>query len=980
MERPKNVLASMLALIMIFSGLVGLFSGLTTAYAAGSGSLRAAGDSGDSGNRGEMPFLPSSTDWPQAQSDLRPDPQALFGRLSNGFRYVLLPNPKPIDRTSMHLVVQAGSLQEAEDERGIAHFLEHMLFNGSTHFPPGELVKYFQKIGMQFGPDANAHTGFYETVYDINLPVSDRQSLREALQVMQDYAEGALLLPSEIERERGVILAEKRARDSADYRSYVASLAFELAGTRFPDRLPIGSETVIRSADQSVFKAFYDAWYRPDNMVLVMVGDFDPALARELVEAQFRQMAARAPARENPATGQVKHEKLKTFYHHEKELGSTSVTLQVLTHDAHATDTAEFQRRQIEEQLANQILRNRLNRTLNQAGSPITDVSAGSGIFLRQTRYGYISADCQPEDWRDALTLIEQTLRQALQYGFGEEELERVKQDYRAGLEQAAAQAGTRDSSRLARNLIRSVLDDRVFRSPEQEKLFAEPVIAAATTRTLQDRLRHIWAVSHRLVLVTGNAAIVSPSATPEDQIAAVFNQSQVTPVSLPVKVQRVAFPYLPPPSQEGRIAAQQEQADIGVSLVRFENDIRLNFKATDFTADEIQFVLSFGEGRAGVPVGKSALATLADAVVNESGLGRLDKEALAQALAGKKTDIRFGVRDDRFTLEGSSTPDEIELMFQLLSAYIVDPAFREDAWQLALNRYQQMYRTLQQSVDGVLNLYGWRFLSGNDPRFGLPSPEAFEGLSVTDVENWIVPALRQGAMELAIVGDVGRETVVRMAARYLGSLPGKRAEAIKPENRTGPVFPAARQMNVDVVSQIEKAQLVMAFPTDDMWDIGRTRRLNILAEIVSERLRLRIREKLGAAYSPGAFSHPSRTYKDYGLFIIYIPLAPKLVDTVQTEVEAIIRDIRQDGISPEELQRALEPTLTGIKDRFRENGYWLNTVLAGASFAPVQLDWCRTIIADYASIRAGDIEQLARRYLDLSKRAVISARSAGGV
>jgi zinc protease len=511
MERPKNVLASMVALIMIFSGLVGLFSGLPTAYAAGGGSIGAAGGSGDSGNRGEMPPVPSSTDWPQAQSDLRPDPQAMFGRLSNGFRYVLLPNPKPIDRTSMHLVVQAGSLQEAENERGIAHFLEHMLFNGSTHFPPGELVKYFQKIGMQFGPDANAHTGFYETVYDINLPLSDRQSLREALQVMQDYAEGALLLPSEIERERGVILAEKRARDSADYRAYVASLAFELAGTRYPDRLPIGSETVIRSADRSVFKAFYDAWYRPDNMILVMVGDFDPALARELVEAQFRQMEARAPARANPAPGQVAHEKLKTFYHHEKELGSTSVTVQVLTHDAHAIDTADFQRRQIEEQLANQILRNRLNRALNQAGSPITDVSAGSGIFLRQTRYGYISADCQPENWRDALTLIEQTLRQALQYGFDEEELERVKQDYRAGLEQAAAQAGTRDSSTLARNLIRSVLDDRVFRSPEQVKLFAEPVIAAATTQTLQDRLRHIWGVSHRLVLVTGNAAIVSP-------------------------------------------------------------------------------------------------------------------------------------------------------------------------------------------------------------------------------------------------------------------------------------------------------------------------------------------------------------------------------------------------------------------------------------------------------------------------------------
>jgi zinc protease len=979
MECPKSVLASMVTLIIIFSGLLGLFHGLPTAYAIDSGSIREADGSRDSGNRGGMASKLSPKDWPQAQSDLRPDPQAQFGRLSNGFRYVLLPNPKPKNRTSIHLVVQAGSLQETETERGVAHFLEHMLFNGSTHFPPGELVKYFQKIGMQFGPDANAHTGFYETVYDINLPVSDHQSLREALQVMQDYAEGALLLPSEIERERGVILAEKRARDSAEYRSYVASLAFELAGTRFPDRLPIGSEAVIQSADRSVFKAFYDAWYRPDNMILVMVGDFDPVLARELVEAQFMHMAARAPARENPATGQVKHEKLKTFFHHEKELGSTSVALQVLTHDSNSIDTADVQRRQIEDQLTNQILRNRLNRALNQAGSPITDVSAGSGIFLRQIRYGYISADCQPKNWRDALSLIEQTLRQALQYGFGEEELERVKKDYRAGLEQAVAQAGTRDSSALARELIQSLLNDRVFRSPEQEKALAELVITAATTQGLQDRLRAIWGEKHRLVLVTGNAAIVPPSGTPEDQIAAVFNQSQATPVSRPVKVQRAVFPYLPPPLQEGRIATQQEQADIGVSLIRFENDIRLNVKSTDFTADEIQFVLSFGDGRAGVPRDKSALAALADELVNESGLGRLDKEALAQALAGKKTAIHFGVRDDRFTLEGRTTPDEMELMFQLLLAHIVDPAFREDAWQLALNRYQQTYRTLQQSVNGVMNLYGWRFLSGEDRRFGLPSPEAFEGLSVTDVESWIVPALRQGAMELAVVGDMDRETVVRMAARYLGSLPGKRAEAIKTENRTGPVFPAARQMNADVISQIEKAQLVMAFPTDDMWDIGRTRRLNILAEIVSERLRLRIREKLGAAYSPGAFSHPSRTYTGYGLFIIYIPLAPKLVDTVQTEVEAIIRDIRQDGISPEELQRALEPTLTGIKDRFRENGYWLNTVLAGASFKPVQLDWCRTIIADYASIRAGDIEQLAQRYLDLSKRAVIRARSVGG-
>ena len=924
------------------------------------------------------PVTPSGY-WPHEQSDLLPDPQALFGRLTNGFRYVLLPNAKPKDRTRLHLVIQTGSLHETDEERGVAHFLEHMLFNGSTHFPPGELVKYFQKIGMQFGPDANAHTGFYETVYDINLPTSNRHSLQEALQVIQDYAEGALLLPSEIDRERGVILAEKRTRDSADYRAYVASLKFELAGTLFPDRLPIGTEEVIRSADQSVFKAFYDTWYRPDNMILVMVGDFDPALAKTLVETQFSAMVARrTPAKDKLVVGQVGHEGLKTFYHHEAELGSTSVTLQVLKHIPPRPDNAEDQQQQIEEQLANQILRNRLNRRINQADSPITDASAGSGIFLRQTRYGYISADCQPDEWQDALALIEQTLRQALDYGFNEDELERVKKDYLTGLDHAVAQAETRESDTLARELIHAVSDDKVFRSPAQEKAFAAPIVAAATPKDLQDRLRTVWGEKHRLVLVSGNVEIVSPSGTPEDQIAAVFNQSKAVAVSRPVETQQLAFPYLERPLREGRIAEQQVYADIDVSLIRFENDIRLNFKSTDFTADEVQFVLSFGEGRAGVPLDKAALAALADDAINESGLGRLDKEALARALAGKKTEIQFGIRDDRFTLEGSSAPEEMELVFQLLQAYIEDPAFREDAWHLAFNRYRQTYLSMRQSVDGAMDLYGWRFLSGGDRRFGSPSLDELEGLSVADVKKWVGAGLRRGPMELSVVGDVDRETIVRLAALYLGSLPERRKNEPGTNDRTGPIFPVARQMDVPVMSQIKKAQLVMAFPTDDIWDIGRSRRLNILAEIVSERLRLGVREKLGAAYSPGAYNWPSRTYPGYGLFIIYIPLAPEALDIVSAEVKAICLDIRQNGVSPEELQRALEPTLTGIKDRFRENGYWLNTVLAGASRHPVQLEWCRTITTDYAGIQKEDIERLAYQYLDLSKLAVVQVISLG--
>jgi zinc protease len=949
-----------------------LFGLIQTAGAAG---LRPERQAGVQEAEKSLPAT-KVVNWPHDQSDLAPDPRAMFGRLGNGFRYVVVPNRKPRERISLHLVVLAGSLNETDAQRGIAHFLEHMLFNGTTHFPPGELVKYFQKIGMQFGPDANAHTGFYNTVYDINLPASDPQSLHEALQVMQDYAEGALLLPSEIDRERGVILAEKRTRDSADYRAYVASMKFELAGTLFPDRLPMGSEAVIRSADRAVFKNFYDTWYRPDNMVLVLVGDLDGDMARKLIEKQFGSMAARAPAGDRPHIGAVAQDGLKTFYHHEAELGGTSVTVQMLNTTPPPPDDAVHHRRQIEEQMANQIIQNRLNRRINQAGSPITDASVSSGVFLRQVRYGYISADCQPEDWRKALTLVEQELRQALQHGFDPDEVKRVQKDYRAGLEKDAAQATTRESADIAQELIYDLTNDNVFRSPTQERDFADPIVAAVTADDLRERLRAVWGKPQRQVLVSGNVRIAVPNGTPEDEIASVFKQAQNVAVAPPTAIPSVAFPYLDRPSQEGRIADRREFSDIGVTMLRFANNVRLNVKATKFTADEVQFVLSFGQGRAGVPLKASALAALAEDVVNESGLGRLDKEALAQALAGKKTDMQFSLQDDRFAFNGQSTPGEIELAFQLLNAAIRDPAFREDAWQLALRRYQQTYQSMQQSVDGVMNLYGWRFLSGGDPRFGLPPADNLAGLAVGDLAQWIGGELRHGAMELSIVGDVDPEEVIHLAARYLGSLPARRDASDAAALWPGPSFPEARQMEMPVPTQIDKALLVMALPTDDIWNIERTRRLNVLADIISERLRQRVREKLGAAYSADAFSWPSRTYQDYGVLVIYIPLAPDAVELVRATVIDILKNIRERGVSPEELQRALEPTLKGIRDRFRENDYWLGTVLVNASRHPEQLDWSRTIMADYASIRTADIAQVAGRYLDLAKLAVIEAHA----
>jgi zinc protease len=294
--------------------------------------------------------------WPHEESDLLPDPGLVYGRFPNGFRYVLLKNAEPKDRVDIHLDVLAGSLNETDQEQGLAHFLEHLLFCGSTHFKPGELVKYFQSIGMKFGADANAHTGFNETVYNILLPDGNKESLEKGLVVIKDYAEGAFLLEDEIKREMGVILAEKRTRDSASYRTYVKTLKFELPESMISRRLPIGKEEIIKNVHRGLLKGFYDAWYRPERLILVMVGDFKPEVAAGLVKEKFSMLQHRAAARIDVDTGLIEHKGTRSFYHYEKEAGSTSVSIETVHKALRRPDSFAFQKKKLIGNIADSII------------------------------------------------------------------------------------------------------------------------------------------------------------------------------------------------------------------------------------------------------------------------------------------------------------------------------------------------------------------------------------------------------------------------------------------------------------------------------------------------------------------------------------------------------------------------------------------------------------------------------------------------
>ena len=517
--------------------------------------------------------------WPHGKSDLYPDPAIVFGKLPNGFRYVLMENHEPKARVSMHLNIQAGSMNESDHEQGLAHFLEHMLFNGSTHFKPGELVKYFQGIGMQFGPDANAHTGFYETVYDVLLPEGDREDLKKGLVVLKDYAQGALLLQSEIDKERKVVLAEKRTRDSASYRTFLSTLNFELPDTRIPERLPIGKENIIKSADRSLLKKFYDTWYRPENMVIVMAGEFSPGTAVSLIKESFSSISARAPRKPDADIGEINHKGIKPFYHFEKEAGNTTVSIEVISKSDKTSDSFALQKKRLLKDIADRIVQDRLDAMVGKPGTPFTSATISSGIYLQQVEYAAITADCSPENWEKTLSVLEQTLRQAVEHGFTKSELKRVKKDFLSGLDNAVKKASTRNSRTLAREIISSINNNRVLQSPSQEKALFAPVINLAALKDVHEFFKKAWKPEHRLVLVTGNTRISSGKNDPKDIILSLFNKSRNVKVLPPVEKKSVTFPYLPEPEEKGRIIDKTRINDLGIVRIDFENGVRLNLK-----------------------------------------------------------------------------------------------------------------------------------------------------------------------------------------------------------------------------------------------------------------------------------------------------------------------------------------------------------------------------------------------------------------
>lgn len=896
------------------------------------------------------------------------DPSLITGQLDNGFRYVLKENNVPENRVSIMLNIQVGSIHETESQRGMAHFLEHMVFNGSTHYQPNELVKFFQRIGMSFGPDANAHTGFDETVYKILLPENGSELIAEGLTVMRDYADGALLLPAEIEREKGVVLSEKLARDSSSFRTAVAEISFMYKGSKLGSRFPIGTEETIQAFSAESVREFYEKWYSPENMVLVVVGDIDPKQLELQIYKAFHSMIPASDEGMKDVLQQVAHDEQRVFYHHEAEAGKTSVSL-VSTHSIETEpDSIEKRKRLLAYGLAGRMMRLRINDELTKPNVPYTDAGLSTGEFMGRFGYASIEMETDPGRWKLALQSADRLLRQALTHGFSESELDIAKNTMKSALRSGVLSEKTQKSQYLAAVIIRNINNQRSNMTPTQKEGLYLELLKEMDLDFINQQFRKAWSAGPMLVGVSGNAMVDGRGVSPEAQILTTYTKSLAMPIEKPVDKKVAEFPYLIVPETKTEIIQLQTQQAIDVTSVWYGNHIRLNYKKTDFDKGKIFVNISFGKGRFGVPKDKPGLADVAGAVINGSGFSKVTNEDLNRLLAGNNTSLSFQVKQDRFQLSGVTVPGEEELLFQLAYARFKDSGYREYVREIYLKQMEQYLQKSKHTVDGMYQLEVESFLTGGDYRSGQVPYRDLVAVSLEDVKVWMEHAFAKEAIEINVVGDLDPQKIVDLVTKYFGSFeerlphtPFAYEEAIE--------FPEGQGFEISLDSQIDKSLVNVVYPTTDYKDIMVARKLALLAELVDERFRVEIREKLGDAYSPFAFSHPSHLFENYGILSAFVYTSPDKTGLIVDAVKKIARDIVLNGVDEDEMTRIRNPMETKISDLVKTNRYWLHSVLLNSSRNPLKFQWAESLPEAYGLITEQDLHEMAKLYL-LNERA----------
>jgi zinc protease len=906
--------------------------------------------------------LERRTDWPHTTSDLAPDPAVVWGRLDTGMRYVLMPNNTPKDRISLRMVIDAGSLMEADDQRGLAHFLEHMAFKGTQNLPAGDLVQYLERLGMAFGADTNARTSLDSTVYQLELPANDDALIDRSLFVLREKTDRLLIPAADVERERGVILSEKRLRDSAQFRAMDANLAFLFPDTLVPRRSPIGTEEVLTTAPRERLERFYRDYYTPSRITLVAVGALDPERFEQRIRANFGDFRARAAEAPNPSLGEVRERGLEARLHYEPD-GRTNVALQVVKPLEPQPDVHARRVHELDLYLAHAIIGRRMSTIALRPNAPFLSGGAYSDDFLGFARVGSVTVNTRPERWREGLTAAEQELRRALTHGFTDSEIDEQVRTLVTQFEQNLRGAATRESDDLAEQIVSSLSERHVFTSPEQDVRELRRMLSEVTPASIVAALRGLWSGSGPLIMVSGPVRIDDAPAA----IVQAYRASQVQAVAPPEREAAQQFAYRDF-GGNSEVVARNVTDILEVTQLRFANNVRLNLKRTDYEANHVLVAVRVGGGRLELPQDKPGLEQLAESAFLAGGLGQHTVDELNRITAGRTVGMGFDVEDDAFVLAGRTTPDDLQLQLQILAAYLVDPAYRPEALTRFRQGLPQLYQSLERTPVGVLQKEVVRYLRSGDARFGYPEQAVLASRTLEELRTVLGEPLARGYLEITVLGDFDIEQAIQAVASTFGSLAQRQAQ--KPVYDTARLvrFPQTRTLTTFAYDTGDpKALAAVYFPTTDFSQLHDVRRLFVLAKVLGNRVLERARNKQGLTYTAQGDHAPSQVFPGYGYLYAVVDAPPPKSRALAEEIVAIAGELYRDGVSADELERARNPVVSELRRLLSNNSYLLSAIVSGSQERPDKLARAATSLQEISSLTVADLNQVARKYLDPS-------------
>ena len=891
------------------------------------------------------------------------------GKLDNGLTYYIRKNTKPENRLELRLAVNAGSIQEDDDQLGLAHFTEHMAFNGTENFEKNEIVNYLQSIGVQFGADLNAYTSFDETVYMIqSIPTDNEEFVEKGFQILADWAHAVTFEDEEIDKERGVVVEEwRRGRGAAQrMRDEWFPLVFE--NSRYADRIPIGTKDILENFDYETIKRFYHDWYRPELMAVVAVGDLEISKIEALIKDKFGDIPPTQNPRERVLYPVPDHPDVKIAVVTDKEASQNQVAL-YYKQDNRKEETLTDYRKFLTYRLFTGMLNQRLRELTQQADPPFIMASSYYGDFVRSKDAYAISAAAAENGIERALKTLLEENEKVKRYGFTQSELDRFKNQLLVRYERAYNEREKTESRMYADEYVRNFLEEEPIPGIAFEYRFAEKYLPSISLEEVNQLADEFITDENRVVLITAPEK-EGASVPSEEEVSSMLEEAENMQVEAYVDGV-VAVSLMDELPQPGKVTEEKKLDTIGVTELTLANGVKVILKPTDFKADEILMSAYSPGGNSLYPIEAYSSALFADDIITQSGIKDFSSIDLQKFLSDKNAGVSPYISELQEGFRGSATPKDLETMLQLTHLYFTAPRKDEAAFQGYMTRVKASIANIL--ADPTRYYYDQlsRIMTQNHPRGGIyPTQEELNTVQFDETHRIFNERFANASdFTFLFVGNFEVETIQPLLETYLGSLPSTNTEESWKDVGIRP--PEGVVQKTIEKGTDPKSVVTINFTGKFDYSKDEVFKLDALIQALQIKLIEEIREESSGVYSIGAYADAEQyPYENYTITVRF-PCAPENADKLTEGVFAEIKKLMDNGPTEVDLNKVKEAWYREMETNLKENQFWLTTLERDYWYGqdPVKILNYREAIND---LSIEQLKETANKYFDMNNYAKI--------